>query len=85
MSAGNGHAATVKRWEDEAAAKLVGRTIASVRYLTKKEQDVLGWYAASLAIIFDDGSAVWASTDDEGNGPGALFCSWDDLEVIPVI
>jgi len=76
---------TVARWTKEAAAKLVGLTIKEVRYLTEKEQEVLGWAGASLALIFDDGSAVWPSADDEGNGPGALFCTWDDLEVIPVI
>lgn len=76
---------TIKRWTDEAAAKLVGRKVTEVRYLTDKEKETLGWYRSSLALIFDDGSAVWASADDEGNDAGALFTTWDDLEVIPVI
>jgi hypothetical protein len=76
---------TIKRWTKEAAAKLKGRTITEVRYLDEKEKKALGWYRASVVLIFDDGSAVWPSADDEGNDAGALFCTWDDLEVIPVI
>lgn len=28
---------------------------------------------APVAVVFDDGTVLYASTDSEGNGPGALF------------
>ena len=76
---------TEKRWAKEAAAKLVGRTITEVRYLTDVEKDNLDWHAGSLVMLLDDGNGVYASTDDEGNGPGALFTTFEDLQTIPVI
>lgn len=74
-----------QQWADQAAAKLVGRTITEVRYLTGQEQEDLGWYNASLVVFFDDGSYMFPSQDDEGNGAGALFTSHEDLPTIPVI
>ena len=72
-------------WAKRALKKLKGRKIVDVRYLTNEEVEEMGWYGSSLVIFLDDGSNFFASKDDEGNGPGALFGSWDDLAVIPVI
>lgn len=77
--------ATIKRWEAEITNKLVGRTIASTRYLNDEEMDAIGWHRRALVIIFDDGEFIFPSADDEGNDAGALFTSFDDLETIPVI
>lgn len=79
------HAEMVERWTKAARSKLLGRQVTDVRYLTEKEQEEMMWGGSSLVIFFDDGSHLFPSADDEGNGPGALFCSWDDLDVIPVI
>ena len=76
---------TTDIWGTLAGEKLNGRTISQVRYLTDEEQEQLGWYGKSLVIILDDGNGIFASQDDEGNGPGSLFTSWDDLDTIPTI
>jgi hypothetical protein len=60
-------------WTAYATARLAGKTVDSVRYLTPSETESMGWYSRPLVIIFDDGSYVFASKDDEGNDGGALF------------
>jgi len=72
-------------WSNQAAVKLVGRKIVRVGYLSQKEMDGLGWFGASIVLQLDDGSLLYPSQDDEGNGPGALFTEYEDLPVIPVI
>lgn len=72
-------------WATMAGDKLLNRRIEHVRYLTDEEAEGLGWYEKSLVIILDDGSYLFASQDDEGNGAGALFTSWEDLQTIPTI
>jgi hypothetical protein len=61
------------RWGEYAEERLVGRTVKSVRYLTPEETKEMGWYSRPLVIEFDDGSLIFPSRDDEGNGAGALF------------
>lgn len=63
----------VKHWTEEARSRLEGRTVKAVRYLTKAEMDALCWGESVLVIEFDDGTMVFPSRDDEGNGGGALF------------
>ena len=62
---------------------LVGRRIKEVRYLTKDEAEQMYWSKRPLVIIFDNGSYMFASADDEGNNGGALF--FNDSEVFPTI
>lgn len=69
-----------KHWNDLAKKQLVGKTIASVRYMTQKEADNMGWDSRPLAIFFTDGSYVFPSMDDEGNDGGALFGTTKDGE-----
>jgi hypothetical protein len=54
---------------------LVGKRVTAIRLLTDKELEAEGWEEGSpvTAIEFDDGSLVYASMDEEGNGPGELF------------
>ena len=74
-----------KIWGDKVHKAFVGRKIVECRYLTDEEGEAQGWYSSSIVMIFDDGDYFYASTDDEGNGPGALFTSVKDLEIIPVV
>ncbi len=74
-----------KPWEELATAKFVGRTIVEARYMTDKEVEASGWPCGSIVMSLDDGSFFWPSTDDEGNGPGALFTSHNDLQTVPVL
>ena len=61
-------------WTKEAQKHLVGRRITEVRYLSKAESDALGWNGdRSVVIVLDNGALFFPSSDDEGNGPGALF------------
>ena len=58
--------------------KLVGRTVVRVRPMTEDELMDEGWelgrhWSPPLVVEFDNGTTLYASQDDEGNGPGALF------------
>jgi len=60
-------------WVSEANRELGGRRIVSVRWLSKGEVDGLGWDQKAIVIQLDDGTILYPSRDDEGNGAGALF------------
>jgi hypothetical protein len=64
---------TVDQWTREARQLLQGRTIADVRYMTEDEAGRYAWYERPLVLILDDGTELFPSRDDEGNGGGALF------------
>ena len=72
-------------WTARAQKLLNGRTIRCATYLSTEEAKGLGWYGRALAIELDNGVVIFASQDDEGNGPGALFTSDDSLPTIPVL
>lgn len=74
-----------KRWGKDAEKALVGRKIVAVRYMTGEEMADHGWDRSALAIFLDDGTAIYPSMDDEGNGPGALFTTNKKFEIAPVI
>lgn len=50
-----------------------GRTIVEVRHMTQEEVETEGWERPALALVLDDGTVIYPSQDDEGNGPGTLF------------
>lgn len=74
-----------KEWEQNCSKHLVGKTIKEVRYMTNAEQQSHSWFRKALVIFFTDGSYIYPSKDDEGNDAGALFTSFTELQVIPVI
>jgi hypothetical protein len=55
----------------------IGLTVVEVREMTKEELDYEAWESFpsdfTVVIVFNDGSKIYASSDCEGNGPGALF------------
>jgi hypothetical protein len=76
-----------QRWQREAQKHLVGRRIAGVRWMTQDEQEQLGWDNAAVVLELDNGTLVWPSADDEGNGAGALLgfdAAGNDID-LPVI
>ncbi len=73
------------KWSEEVYKKLVGLKIIDVRYMTDKETKAYDWPCAAIVIVLEDGNTLIPSTDDEGNGPGALFTTFEDLPIIPVI
>lgn len=74
-----------QKWAAEAAAKLKGKTITGVRYMTAAECESMDWSNAAIVLDLSDGNSLFPSSDDEGNDAGALFTTYKDLEIIPVI
>ena len=64
---------TEKHWVKYAQEHLMGRTIVSVRYLSKEEAKGMYWTAQCLVITLNDGTVLFPSRDDEGNGAGTIF------------
>lgn len=66
-----------QEWVKRDFGSLVGKTIKTVRPLTKDECEIFGWefdysdYA--MVLVCDDGTAIIPSRDPEGNGSGFLF------------
>ena len=52
---------------------LVGRKIVAARHMTPAEAKAQAWYQAAPVLELDDGTILFPSRDDEGNGAGALF------------
>ncbi len=54
---------------------LVGKTIVAVREMTQEELEHEGWSNRLLVpvLVLSDGTKLYCSRDEEGNGPGALF------------
>lgn len=50
-----------------------GRRIAEVRRMTSAEMSAEGWSQPATVLVLEDGTLIYASRDDEGNGPGVLF------------
>ena len=69
---------TEKHWNDRAREVLVGRRIVSAQYMTEKEARNHGWLKRPVMFTLDDGTVMYASSDDEGNDGGALFGSTKD-------
>jgi len=53
----------------------VGKIIKEVRKMTSEEMKKEGWTGnrSTIIIVLDDGSKIFASSDEEGNGPGCMF------------
>jgi hypothetical protein len=55
---------------------ITGHKVTHVRPMTKKELAEEGWddhRGVPVVLVFSNGTKLYASQDDEGNGPGALF------------
>ena len=57
---------------------VVGRTIVGARKMTRDEAEAEGWnglrdWDYPVVLILDDGTILFPSADEEGNGPGELF------------
>lgn len=54
---------------------LIGKKVVAIRPMTSAEREDEGWecHGEITVIVFDDGTTIFASQDEEGNGPGALF------------
>ena len=73
------------RWNKKASSILLGKTITLVRYMNGHEQEDMGWYNKAVVMHLNDGTVLFPTQDDEGNGPGALDTTYGILPIIPVI
>ncbi len=55
-----------------ARQRLLNRRIVEVRYLNPDECRRLMWDRTSVVFMLDNGTAVYAARDEEGNDAGAL-------------
>ena len=66
-----------EKYATEARWMLLGKRVTEVRPLTAQERADLYWdeysSTSAIAIVFDDGTTIIPSRDDEGNGAGVLF------------
>jgi len=56
-------------------SELIGKKIKDVRNMTEQELNAEGWDTKShvICLVFEDGTKVYPSADDEGNYGGLLF------------
>lgn len=52
---------------------LVGDRVAKVRLTTADEMDSEGWSVPTVVLLMESGIKLYASQDEEGNGPGVMF------------
>ena len=76
---------TTKGWEYRISTLLLNKRITEVRYLTEKEAEHMGFRNHPIVIWLDDGNFIIPSRDDEGNDGGAMFTSFEEEQVFPVI
>jgi len=78
-------AMTEKKWTADVAAKLVGKTIESVSFMSEETANEWDWYHRPLQINLSDGHQLIISKDDEGNDGGSILTSYEDLPTIPTL
>ena len=59
-------------WIADNMARLKGRQIVAVRYMSQKEAREYDWLERAPVLMLDDGTKLWPCSDDEGNNAGAL-------------
>lgn len=73
------------RWVKDIEKVVKGKTIVNVRYMTDEEVEIMGWGAAAVVLQLSNGTLIYPSMDDEGNGAGAIFTTSDKCPIFPVI
>ncbi len=76
MTAGQKAAATRKARE-AGSDPFIGASIVSIRAMTPSEIQSTGWevgrWQRPVALVLSTGAILFASRDDEGNGPGSMW------------
>ena len=52
---------------------VIGLKITEMRAMTEEEWQEEGWDYGTIVLVLEDGTKIYPSQDEEGNGPGALF------------
>jgi len=64
---------------------ILGKTVKRLRLMSPEELIDLGWEGdRGLCLELSDGTKLFPSRDEEGNGPGALFFQHTSGEVFRV-
>jgi hypothetical protein len=62
---------------------IIGLRIIGSRHMTQAEMTKEGWYGGmegpAVVLVLENGMLIYPSRDDEGNGPGVLFCNYKGL------
>ena len=64
---------TLQADKEEIMKALVGRKIKSVRAMTRQEMDDEGWVGNTIVLTLDNGTMLFASSDEEGNSAGTMY------------
>lgn len=72
-------------WLTNTKEHFIGKTITNVTMMSESGMEKLGWSDRCLIFHLNDGTSFCASADDEGNGPGALFTTSEQLPIVPVL
>lgn len=69
-------------WTAEARKRLLGKKVVRAQLMKPDTAEALGWENSGdcLLIQFNDGTVIYPSQDDEGNGPGFFAFMGDLLE-----
>jgi hypothetical protein len=60
----------------------IGATIKDIRWMTLEEMVREGWSRPAVVLELEEGGKIYASCDEEGNGPGVLFGEDADGETV---
>lgn len=63
----------------KAKEKIVGHRITGVRYMTDEEIEKSVWDKKGIVLELDNGELLFPLTDEEGNSPGVLATTIDNL------
>jgi len=56
------------------SSELIGKKIVEVRPMTEEELESEGWDGGhGTVLVLDDGTLLYPSQDEEGNGTGVMF------------
>ena len=58
-------------WQGFAQSKLLKKRVKQVSYMPADMARQMGYHCRPLVIVFDDGTYIFAQSDDEGNDGGA--------------
>ena len=79
------HKTQEQRWTKSVSDLLLSKTIVEVAFMTDAEMRNHGWSSRAVMFRLSTGEWVYPSQDDEGNVPGSLFTTNQQLSTIPAL
>ena len=70
----------------KARQALEGRTVKEIQYMGDQDIQACGWERRTVVITFDNGTILYAQSDDEGNDAGVLVFQSKDVDgILPIV